>query len=109
MDEHEKYHQQEETQRSEGANKVHAEKVTTYPARGKSISMHPCDQRDAARRELARVCEWKLDGDGAYYVKCGDFRVGVPMQLDVDGAAYHRFKFCPYCGGKLIVKINTGV
>ncbi len=50
----------------------------------------------------AKACEWKRDGDGGYYVKCGDFRVKRPRQqdFDEDGMA-HNFAYCPYCGGRL--------
>ena len=57
----------------------------------------------------AKVCEWTRDGDGGYYVKCGDFRVIMQRQRDSDDKAEHNFAFCPYCGGKLIVTINAGV
>jgi hypothetical protein len=57
----------------------------------------------------AKACEWKCDGDGGYYVKCGDFRVKTPRQpdFDEDGTA-HNFAYCPYCGGRLTVAANAG-
>ena len=55
----------------------------------------------------AKACEWKRDGDGGLYVKCGDFRVKAPRQSDIDddGTA-HNFAYCPYCGGRLTVTAN---
>lgn len=54
-----------------------------------------------------KTCEWKRDGDGGYYVKCGDFRVIELALRDVDWETEHDFNFCPYCGGKLTVKDNA--
>ena len=55
-----------------------------------------------------KTCRWMRDGDGGYYVKCGDFRVACPWQVDIDWTDGHTFKFCPYCGGKLEVVRNVG-
>jgi hypothetical protein len=54
----------------------------------------------------AKKCEWNRDNDGGYYVKCGDFRVIMAEQRDVDDNTGHNFAFCPYCGGKLWIR-NT--
>jgi len=58
----------------------------------------------------AKACEWKRDGDGGYYVKCGDFRVKTPRQpdFDEDGTA-HNFAYCPYCGGRLTMTDHVRV
>lgn len=45
-------------------------------------------------------CTWNLDDDGAYYVKCDDFRVEFASLPD-DEAVFHAFVFCPYCGRRL--------
>ena len=55
------------------------------------------------------TCEWLRDGDGGYYVKCGDFRVSRAGQVDHDAVLdQFSFRFCPYCGGRLKIRVNDG-
>ena len=66
-----------------------------------NISRIESDGTETPMTLSAKVCEWKRDGDGGYYVKCGDFRVIMAEQRDFDDNTGHDFTFCPYCGGKL--------
>jgi hypothetical protein len=58
---------------------------------------------NAAQSFLPRICYWKRDGDGNYYVRCRDFRVESPAQMDSDQFTLHGYSHCPFCGGKLVV------
>lgn len=71
-----------------------------------NITRHNDDGSETPMTLTAKSCTWKLDGDGGYYVGCGDFRVIKAFLFDFDGSGKHHFAFCPYCGGKLEVVKN---
>ena len=74
------------------------------------LSQRRDSRRSCPRTRSVQACEWKRDGDGGYYVKCGDFRVKTPRQLDIDeGGTAHNFAYCPYCGGRLTITDNVRV
>ena len=75
-----------------------------------SAFVHAECLRSELNKLRGKACEWKRDGDGGYYVKCGDFRVKTTRQRDYDddGPA-HVFTFCPYCGGRMTVTANMAL
>ena len=77
--------------------------------RGPEITRIEEDGKETPMTLSDKTCRWRRDGDGRCYVKCGDFRVFGPRQLDADwDKQAHNFSYCPYCGGKLEVVRNVG-
>lgn len=42
------------------------------------------------------VCEWADDEGGVFATGCGEY-----FQFSADAVSENKFKFCPYCGGKI--------
>lgn len=62
-------------------------------------------EKEQLERELSqaqsRVCKWTYDDDGYFMPSCGDHATsweGGPKFIAEDGV-----KFCPYCGGNLVL------
>jgi hypothetical protein len=48
---------------------------------------------------ISNVCQWEEDDDGFWMTSCGNtfvFEAGTPSD--------NKMKFCPYCGGHLMVE-----
>lgn len=45
------------------------------------------------------TCEWVLDEDGRYDTQCDH-----AFEFIKDGVTRNGFKFCPFCGGKIVEK-----
>lgn len=53
------------------------------------------------------MCTWKEDlqpdGDVAWETACGNLH-----EFMADGPTENNYRYCPYCGGSLIVLASTG-
>ena len=47
-------------------------------------------------------CEWKADSDGVYQTSCSN-----AFTFECDGPKDNGFKFCPYCGLRLLEAIQS--
>ena len=47
-------------------------------------------------------CQWKEDGDGIWNTGCGHL-----FEFTSDGPTENQFRFCPYCGGKILICEET--
>ena len=47
-------------------------------------------------------CQWKEDGDGIWNTGCGHL-----FEFTADGPTENQFRFCPYCGGKILICEET--
>lgn len=49
------------------------------------------------KKPTLEKCHWIVDDDGRWDTECGE-----AFQFEVDGPRENGFRFCPYCGLKLV-------
>lgn len=47
-------------------------------------------------------CHWQEDADGIWNTGCGHL-----FEFTADGPTENQFRFCPYCGGKILICEET--
>ena len=52
----------------------------------------------SAAEPLLRKCQWSEDTDGAWATTCDEV-----FEFTAEGPKANGFKFCPFCGGELLV------
>jgi hypothetical protein len=62
-------------------------------------------ERDEARRDVERVCQWREDDSDFDTWKTG---CGHLWQFNTGGPKENGTKFCQYCGGALTVALTQG-